>query len=64
MSTLSFERGTAFTVDQVRLATVVEDLIDLAKQRSGPTDGARRSKTTRSPAGWRPCGPRSPRCGR
>ena len=40
MSTLSFERGTAFTVNQVRLATVVEDLIDLAKQRSGP-DGRR-----------------------
>ncbi|MGD9701243.1 MAG: acyl-CoA dehydrogenase family protein [Acidimicrobiia bacterium] len=40
MSTLSFERGTAFTVNQVRLAGVVENLIDLAKHRTG-ADGRR-----------------------
>jgi alkylation response protein AidB-like acyl-CoA dehydrogenase len=40
MSTLAFERGTAFTVNQVRLAKVVEDLIEEAKQRIGP-DGRR-----------------------
>jgi alkylation response protein AidB-like acyl-CoA dehydrogenase len=40
MSTLAFERGTAFTVNQVRLAKVVEDLIDEAKHRVGP-DGRR-----------------------
>ena len=31
MSTLSFERGTAFTANQVRLAKIVEDLIDYAR---------------------------------
>jgi alkylation response protein AidB-like acyl-CoA dehydrogenase len=36
MSTLSFERGTAFTASQVRLASTVEHLIDLAAQRPGP----------------------------
>ena len=36
MSTLSFERGTAFTASQVRLASTVEHLIDLAAQRAGP----------------------------
>ncbi|KQM03938.1 acyl-CoA dehydrogenase [Frankia sp. CpI1-P] len=40
MSTLSFERGTAFTANQVRLASTVEKLIDLAKERTGP-DGRR-----------------------
>jgi alkylation response protein AidB-like acyl-CoA dehydrogenase len=40
MSTLAFERGTAFTVNQVRLATIVENLIDEAKTRTGP-DGRR-----------------------
>jgi alkylation response protein AidB-like acyl-CoA dehydrogenase len=40
MSTLSFERGTAFTVNQVRLAKEVEDLIELANVRKGP-DGRR-----------------------
>jgi alkylation response protein AidB-like acyl-CoA dehydrogenase len=40
MSTLSFERGTAFTISQVRLAKVVEDLIEAARQRTGP-DGRR-----------------------
>jgi alkylation response protein AidB-like acyl-CoA dehydrogenase len=36
MSTLSFERGTAFTAGQVRLASTVEALISLAAQRPGP----------------------------
>jgi alkylation response protein AidB-like acyl-CoA dehydrogenase len=40
MSTLSFERGTAFTAGQVRLAGIVEDLIEAAKVRTGP-DGRR-----------------------
>jgi alkylation response protein AidB-like acyl-CoA dehydrogenase len=33
MSTLSFERGTAFTVSQVQLASSVERLIELARSR-------------------------------
>jgi alkylation response protein AidB-like acyl-CoA dehydrogenase len=33
MSTLSFERGTAFTTGQVQLASAVEQLIDLARSR-------------------------------
>ncbi|MGB6059928.1 MAG: acyl-CoA dehydrogenase family protein [Microthrixaceae bacterium] len=40
MSTLSFERGTAFMADQVELAATVEDLIEEAKVRTGP-DGMR-----------------------
>ncbi|MDH3047288.1 acyl-CoA dehydrogenase family protein [Gordonia alkanivorans] len=40
MSTLSFERGTAFTANQVRIAKVVEDLIDFAHDHVGP-DGRR-----------------------
>ena len=40
MSTLSFERGTAFTANQVRLAKVVEDLIEIARDHVGP-DGRR-----------------------
>lgn len=40
MSTLAFERGTAFTVNQVRLAKIVEDLIEEARHRRGP-DGRR-----------------------
>ncbi len=36
MSTLSFERGTAFTAGQVRLASTVERLIELAGGRPGP----------------------------
>jgi alkylation response protein AidB-like acyl-CoA dehydrogenase len=40
MSTLSFERGTAFTANQVRLAKVVEDLIGFAREHVGP-DGRR-----------------------
>src|ERR1700727_2894842 len=36
MSKLSFERGTAFTAGQVRLASTVEQLIELAGQRPGP----------------------------
>jgi alkylation response protein AidB-like acyl-CoA dehydrogenase len=34
MSTLSFERGTAFTVSQVQLATSVERLIEMARSRT------------------------------
>jgi len=34
MSTLSFERGTAFTIDQVQLSSTVERLIELARQRA------------------------------
>jgi alkylation response protein AidB-like acyl-CoA dehydrogenase len=37
MATLSFERGTAFTLDQVQLAMVVEELIGIARERSGPS---------------------------
>ena len=33
MSTLSFERGTAFTISQVQLASSVERLIELARSR-------------------------------
>jgi alkylation response protein AidB-like acyl-CoA dehydrogenase len=40
MSTLSFERGTAYTASQVRLADTVEQLISLARERTGP-DGRR-----------------------
>jgi alkylation response protein AidB-like acyl-CoA dehydrogenase len=40
MSTLSFERGTAFMADQVELASTVERLIDEARVRTGP-DGRR-----------------------
>lgn len=41
MSTLGFERGTAFTVSQVRLSRIVEDLIDAAGHRMAP--GGRRA---------------------
>ncbi|MDT5004731.1 MAG: hypothetical protein QOJ24_1907 [Mycobacterium sp.] len=40
MATLSFERGTAFTANQVRLAKIIEDLIDYARDHVGP-DGRR-----------------------
>ncbi len=40
MSTLGFERGTAFMADQVELAATVERLIEEAKVRIGP-DGKR-----------------------
>jgi alkylation response protein AidB-like acyl-CoA dehydrogenase len=40
MSTLSFERGTAYTASQVRLSDTVEELIRLARERTGP-DGRR-----------------------
>ncbi len=33
MSTLSFERGTAFTVDQVQLSSTVERLIEVAREK-------------------------------
>ena len=35
MSTLSFERGTAFMADQVELAATIEELIDEARHRTG-----------------------------
>jgi alkylation response protein AidB-like acyl-CoA dehydrogenase len=35
MSTLSFERGTAFTAGQVRLASIVEEIIEFARDRVG-----------------------------
>ncbi|HVU71435.1 MAG TPA: acyl-CoA dehydrogenase family protein [Mycobacteriales bacterium] len=38
MSTLSFERGTAFTVGQVQLAELTEQLAALARERTG-SDG-------------------------
>jgi alkylation response protein AidB-like acyl-CoA dehydrogenase len=40
MSTLSFERGTAFMAEQVRLAQTVSELTDLARTTTGP-DGRR-----------------------
>jgi alkylation response protein AidB-like acyl-CoA dehydrogenase len=40
MSTLSFERGTAFTSAQVELAQTVERLIDLATTSTGPAGRA------------------------
>ncbi|MCU1587336.1 MAG: putative acyl-CoA dehydrogenase [Frankiales bacterium] len=36
MSTLAFERGTAFTVGQVQLAIMIEQLLELARERTGP----------------------------
>lgn len=36
MSTLSFERGTAFMADQVELNVKINRLIDLAKETTGP----------------------------
>jgi alkylation response protein AidB-like acyl-CoA dehydrogenase len=35
MSTLSFERGTAFTAAQMKIAKLVDDLIELAKTKTG-----------------------------
>src|SRR5699024_5073798 len=40
MSTLAFERGTAFTASQVQLASIVEDLFGAARTIPGP-DGRR-----------------------
>jgi alkylation response protein AidB-like acyl-CoA dehydrogenase len=40
MSTLSFERGTAFMAEQVQLARTVEDLVAAARDVAGP-DGRR-----------------------
>jgi alkylation response protein AidB-like acyl-CoA dehydrogenase len=36
MSTLSFERGTAFTARQMEIGKTVDDLIEAAKTRTGP----------------------------
>ena len=41
MSTLSFERGTAFLAEQVRLARMVDDLIELAREVPHAGGGAR-----------------------
>ena len=60
MSTLSFERGTAFMADQVELTSTVESS---SRRRTRRRDGLR-STTTRSPARSPPPGPRSPRCER
>lgn len=43
MSTLSFERGTAFLAEQVRLAQLVDELVDLA--RDEPLLGASQRQT-------------------
>jgi alkylation response protein AidB-like acyl-CoA dehydrogenase len=69
MSTLSFERGTAFLSEQVRLTRLVEQLIDLARRTPvAARPRARmhpwRSPTTRSAAGSHCCAPRSRRCAR
>jgi alkylation response protein AidB-like acyl-CoA dehydrogenase len=40
MSTLSFERGTAFTAGQVQLATIADRLLEFAKQAPGARAGA------------------------
>ncbi|WP_163807629.1 acyl-CoA dehydrogenase family protein [Mycolicibacterium anyangense] len=40
LSTLSFERGTAFTGSQMRLSKTVESLVELAREHVGP-DGRR-----------------------
>ena len=41
MSTLSFERGTAFTASQVALADGIERLIEVARQQPGPSGEGR-----------------------
>ena len=51
MSTLSFERGTGYTASQVRLSEVVENLIELARERTGPDGRGRPSPTRRSRSG-------------
>ena len=58
MSTLSFERGTAFTVDQVQLSSTVERLIEIARQRGLLDDDEIVRGVRRRP------GPTSPRCER
>jgi alkylation response protein AidB-like acyl-CoA dehydrogenase len=56
MSTLAFERGTAFTISQVQLATSVERLIELARGRTSIngrpviTDGALAERLSRARA--------------
>jgi alkylation response protein AidB-like acyl-CoA dehydrogenase len=56
MATLSFERGTAFLSEQVRIARRVDELVGGRHARAGAP------ATTRSPAGWRARRPRSMRC--
>jgi alkylation response protein AidB-like acyl-CoA dehydrogenase len=41
MSTLSFERGTAFLSEQVRLARLVDELVDVARRESCPGNAAK-----------------------
>ncbi len=56
MSTLSFERGTAFTTSQVQLASSIESLIELARSRTSIngrpviTDGALADRLARARA--------------
>jgi len=56
MSTLSFERGTAFTISQVQLASSVERLIEMARRRTSIngtpviTDGALAERLARARA--------------
>ena len=56
MSTLSFERGTAFTTSQVQLASSIESLIELARGRTSIngrpviTDGALADRLARARA--------------
>src|SRR5262245_62654078 len=42
MATLSFERGTAFMSEQVRLARLLDELVEVAQRVTGP-DGRRRA---------------------
>ena len=57
MSTLSFERGTAFMADQVQLSSTVERLIEVARE-TGLLDDEEIARAWRTPA------PRSRRCER
>ena len=41
MATLSFERGTAFMSEQVRMARLLDELIELARSVPGPSGQAR-----------------------
>jgi alkylation response protein AidB-like acyl-CoA dehydrogenase len=41
MATLSFERGTAFMSEQVRLARRLDELVDVARRTPGPSGKAR-----------------------
>lgn len=58
MSTLGFERGTAFMSEQVELAEKLESLVELARGTVGPDGRRRRLPTTRSPESFRCCAQR------